>query len=159
MKTNLILFLIVFITLFGCNNKQTIEQFEYKTKNKELIFLTFLNDSISHVDYLIFEANKDYETKEELNYFGLIQFEGKMQDFEESKIISEKIITNSLKKSNGENLKFPLDASLGLIFQKRTKSLTFNGELMKPENNLSSQKVIKLIKKHINWNGEKINLE
>jgi len=159
MKNNIILFSTVLFTLYSCNNKQTIESLTYKTKNKELIILTFLNDSISHVDYLISETNIDYKTKEELNYFGLIQFEGRIQDYEERQIISEKIITNSIKKSNGENLKAPLDSSVEMIFHKKTKSLTFIGELMKPVKNTSYINVTELIEKHRNWNGEKVNLE
>ncbi|WP_179317995.1 hypothetical protein [Winogradskyella undariae] len=120
---------------------------------------------MSHIDYFISGTKKGYESektnniKDEVNYFGLIQFEGKIQDDGEKQRISEKIITNSLKTSDGKEIKAPLDTSINIIFHKTTKYLTFNGETLKPKNILSFEKVNELIKNHNNWNGEKVSLE
>jgi hypothetical protein len=168
MKISHIFILLITTTLFCCNNdnrKKTIERTIYKTKHDELVILSVTTDSTYHVDWLLAGTKEKHKTPNatnssgKLNYFGLIQYEGKTLNDGNKLILLEKIIKNSIKMNPIKELKAPLDTNTNMIYYKDSKSLEFNNELLIKKTNLSIERALEIVDKHEHWDGKEINLD
>ena len=172
MKITNLLYILFLITLTSCNNskkntKSNIpkDQTIYKTNRGELVVLKIVNDSAYHIDFISAKTKNNPKTQQStstdsiLNYFTLIQFEGTVSTNGNKQILSEKVITNSIKISNGKEIKAPLFSAANMVYFKDSKNLSIYDELLTEKKNLSIEKTLELVKKHKDWTGEKINLE
>ena len=167
MKSLYIIILLATTTLICCNtnNKEPIDRVIYKTKHDELVILSIITDSTYHIDWLISGAKKKHETPHptdsngELNFFALIQYEGKILNDDNKLILVEKIIKNSCKMYPEKEITVPLATSPNMVYYKDSKSLDFYSELLTEKKQYSIDKALEIVGKHANWDGEKINLE
>ncbi|QXP61723.1 hypothetical protein [Olleya sp. HaHaR_3_96] len=172
MKTIHLLSVLFIITLTSCNDskkntsiKTKNERTIYKTNRGELVVLKIVNDSAYHIDFLSAKTKNNPKTPQStstdsiLNYFTLIQFEGTVSTNGNKQTLSEKVITNSIKISNGKEIKAPLFSAANMVYFKDSKNLSIYDELLTEKKNLSIEKTLEIVKKHKDWTGEKINLE
>jgi len=167
MKSLYIIILLATTTLICCNtdNKEPIDRVIYKTKHDELVILSIITDSTYHIDWLIAGSKKKHETPHptdsngELNYFALIQYEGKILNDGNKLRLIEKMIKNSCKMHPEKEIKAPIATGPNMVYYKDSKSLDFYSELLTEKKQYSIDKALEIVGKHANWGGEKINLE
>ncbi|AUC75859.1 hypothetical protein [Olleya sp. Bg11-27] len=165
MKTIHVLFILLIGSLTSCNNSSLKNQIIFQNKPNELIILTFINDDMYHLDLILAGTKKNQEATDVKNSenlldgFGLIQFEGEISTSGEQLFLSDIVISNSIKWSNGKEIKAPIDSSITIIYSKDTEQLNFGTELYIENTNYLIKNALKLIDKHKNWNREKIKLE
>jgi len=165
MKLNLILSLL-FISLFiGCNksNKNDFtERHIYKTQHDEIVSLK-IKDSTFTLSWIIFGSKETKKKvpilniKDQLNIYCLIEYDGKIKSLKNKRQFNlVRMTLNSVKMSDGKNIKAPVDTGHDFSFNDSTKNITFNGETLSVNDYYSTEKVIKLINDHQTWDGQEI---
>jgi len=146
---NLILCLTIFI--LSCAEKNHIETYTYITNSPEMLLLEIDHQNNKYVLNCIIEGTFD-----NVNAFGLIKFTGRFPNSTNKETIhlSDAVLFNEIKFSNGKKKKAPIDVSSNLKFNLTNHNLTFCGKELTPLNkNTEYRALIDLFK---NWNGEKV---
>ena len=142
-----IILMLIFQSSYAGNPEK--EHYIYNSSNNGLLFLTLSGDNSYHLDWIILDTKNNSLS---ISSYGLIQFEGEI--LKPSYLLSEKIVKNSIKISNGEVRKAPIDQYADMHLDKKSKKLIFYGEELSPRSEFSEQKIIALINQHDSWNGE-----
>ena len=152
MKFTYLILLFCIISL-ACSEKKHLEIYSYKTNDPELLLIEIDRQNNKYVLNCIIEGTFD-----NVNVFGLIKFTGDFPTSTNKEIIrlSDAVLFNEIKFSNGKKKKAPIDTSANLKFNLNNHNLTYCGKELTPINKNTEHK--SLINLFNNWNGEKVIL-
>ena len=145
--------LLFYVLLFSCTEEKHSETYSYIAKGPEVLLLEIDHQNNKYVLSLIIAG-----TIENVNVFGLIKFTGNFPNSTNGEIIrlSDAVLFNEIKFSNGKKKKAPIDTSANLKFNLSNHNLTYCGKELAPLNRNTEYKA--LINLFNNWDGKKVTL-
>lgn len=147
------IYLIPFFSIFfiSCSEKKHLETYSYATNDPEFLLIEIDRQNNKYILNCIIEGTFD-----NVNVFGLIKFTGDFPTSTNKEIIllSDAILFNEIKFSNGKIKKAPIDTNTNLKFNLNNHNLTYCGKVLTPINKNTEYK--SLIDLFYNWNGEKV---